>query len=243
MREHNDLVSQVLRAQTDSRAADLLIEQYMPFIRSEAVKTGIYHPSDADDAMSIAMFAFYESIVSYRSAKGAFLKLAALAIRNRLIDYRRKQRRHQNTLSLDMPAEENGDERTLADQLGDTRSDLTVHQERWAAQQEISHFSLQLADFGLELSDVAQNCPKQERTLAACMQALAYAKENPALLSQLLQTKKLPIAQLSQGAQVEKKTLERHRKYMVAVLLAYTNGFEIIRGHLQTLKRKGEIAL
>ena len=31
---------------------------------------------------------------------------------------------------------------------------------------------------------------------------------------------------------VEKKTVERHRKYLVAVLLAFTNGYEIIRGHL-----------
>ena len=43
---------------------------------------------------------------------------------------------------------------------------------------------------------------------------------------------KLPITQLAAGANVERKTLERHRKYMMAVLLAYTNGFEIIRGHL-----------
>ena len=42
----------------------------------------------------------------------------------------------------------------------------------------------------------------------------------------------LPIAELASGSGVERKTLERHRKYMVAMLLAFTNGFEIIRGHL-----------
>ena len=31
---------------------------------------------------------------------------------------------------------------------------------------------------------------------------------------------------------MERKTLERHRKYMVALLLIHTNGYEIIRGHL-----------
>ena len=34
------------------------------------------------------------------------------------------------------------------------------------------------------------------------------------------------------GTGVERKTLERHRKYLLAILLAFTNGYEIIRGHL-----------
>ena len=36
---------------------------------------------------------------------------------------------------------------------------------------------------------------------------------------------------------VERKTLERHRKYMVALLLIYTNGYEIIRGHLKQVMK------
>ncbi len=242
MKDSFDLEGQVLRAQASSRAADTLIGQYLPFIRSEAVKTAGYHPAEADDALSIAMFAFYEAIQSYRPNKGAFLKLASLAIRSRLIDYRRKQRRHQGSLSLDMPADHE-DERTLGDQMPDSRADLQVQQDRIDAGNEIRHYACQLAEFDLDLSDISKNCPKQDRTLNACMKALAYAKEEPSLLVQMLQTKKLPIAQLAQGAQVEKKTLERHRKYMIAILLAYTNGFEIIRGHLKMLKRKGEIAL
>ena len=52
------------------------------------------------------------------------------------------------------------------------------------------------------------------------------------LLDELLKTRRLPIARLSEGSGTERKTLERHRKYMVALLLIYTNGYEIIRGHL-----------
>lgn len=94
-----------------------------------------------------------------------------------------------------------------------------------------------MENFGVSLSDVADNCPKQQRTLEACRKALEYAKENPELLDDLLKTRRLPISRLSAGSGVERKTLERHRRYMVALMLIYTNGYEIIRGHLKQVMK------
>ena len=94
-----------------------------------------------------------------------------------------------------------------------------------------------MQEFGVSLSEVAANCPKQQRTLDACRKALQHARENPELLDDFLKTKRLPIGQLAAGSGVERKTLERHRKYMVALLLIYTNGYEIIRGHLKQVMK------
>ncbi len=242
MKKEHDIVALVLRAKEDSLAADELIGQYMPFIRAEAGKVSGRICTDGDDELSIAMFAFYEAIVSYEQGRGAFLKLAARAIKNRLIDNRRKQRRHDGLVPLDAPA---GDEdgRSLADMVPAGKNELAERQEREAARQEIEHFSVQLAGFGLALADISDNCPKQERTLAACMRVLDYAREHTEMIERLLNTGKLPVAQLSEGSGVDKKTIERHRKYLVAVLLAYTNGFEIIRGHLSMIKRKESASL
>ena len=109
---------------------------------------------------------------------------------------------------------------------------------RQASQQEIQEFGAQLAQFGLTFSQVADNSPKQARTLTACHRVLDYARQTPHLLDRFLETQRLPIKELSQGAGVDKKTIERHRAYLVAILLAFTNGYEIIRGHLQFMKRK-----
>ena len=65
-----------------------------------------------------------------------------------------------------------------------------------------------------------------------CRQAIRYAREHVELIEQLEKTGKLPLAALAKGAGVERKTLERHRRYLVAMLLIYTNGFDIIRDHL-----------
>ena len=56
-------------------------------------------------------------------------------------------------------------------------------------------------------------------------------------MEDLLGTRRLPISRLSEGSGVERKTLERHRKYMIALLLIYTNGYEIIRGHLKQVMK------
>ena len=61
---------------------------------------------------------------------------------------------------------------------------------------------------------------------------LEYARSHPELLDRLVESGRLPIHELAVGSGVDKKTLERHRKYLVAILLAFTNGYEIIRGHL-----------
>ncbi len=236
MDEHA-VVSQVLTAQADRRAADDLIEQYMPFIRAETAKSIGRFPTDGDDELSIAMFAFYEAVMSYRQDKGAFLKLAALAIKNRLIDHHRKEQRHRGQLSLDMPYHEDGD--TLAHFIEDPAADPHQNWERASARQEILHYTQELAELGISLTEVARNCPKQDRTLRSCMKLLAYARENPQLLALLATTGKLPATQLCQGTGVSPKLVERHRKYIVAILLAYTNGFEIIRGHLRQIKGKG----
>ena len=233
-----DIIRLVQAAKQSSSAADKLIQTYMPFIKSETAKFINRAPIDGtDDEFSIAMFAFYEAAMAYRTDKGTFLSLAAAAIRNRLIDYYRKEKRHPNSVSLETPVYSDDDNAVLSDHLADTRDEVNCLTDTLAAKSEIHTFAKQLAEFQISMSDVAGCCPRQERTLHSCFKALEYAKMHPELLELLIRNHKLPIRQLASGSGVEKKTLERHRKYMVAILLAYTNGYEIIRGHLQQMNR------
>ena len=234
MNQEHDITAMVYAAKNDVRAADDLVRRYMPFIKSETAKFMHRYPEEGrDDELSIAMFAFHEAVLSYSRLKGAFLHYAAVGIKRRLIDYCRSEKRHAHVLSLDSGNDSDGDsDGSLLNQVIAVKDEAEELALRSAAKTEIREFSVQLGDFDISLGDIAENCPKQKRTLEACGRALSYAKANPALLEALIATKKLPIAQLAEGAGVERKTLERHRKYMVAVMLAYTNGYEIIRGHL-----------
>ena len=78
--------------------------------------------------------------------------------------------------------------------------------------------------------------------MQTCLKAIHYAMENRALLDELLKTKKLPLTELVKGSGSDRKTLERHRKYVLAMLVIQTNGYEIIRGHLRHVWKKGGVS-
>ena len=238
LRKEHKIEAQVWAAQKDPASADALIGQYMPFIRSETFKfTHAAPEAGHEDELNIAATAFYEAALSYQRGRGAFLPYASTAIRNRLIDFYRVEQRHSGLVPLDTPVGEDG--RPLLEALPDSRDEIGAYDLRAASREEIQEFGRQLATFGLSFSDVADNCPRQERTMAACHAVLNCARANPMLLDRLVHTGRLPVRELAMGSGVDKKTIERHRKYLVAILLAFTNGYEIIRGHLRQIAPKG----
>lgn len=232
--KNGNIVAQVLRAQENSQDADRVVRQFLPLIKSETAKFINRPPREGvDDELSIAMLAFHEAILSYDPEKGSFISLAKLIIRNRLIDYSRKENRQVETISLAAQSHEDG--LTLEETLDAGHDNVSKHHNQRSAQQEIIEFSQILASYDISLTEVAESCPKQDRTLEACHKVLAHARANTNLLSQLTRTKKLPLKQLALGSGVDRKTLERHRDYLVAILLAFTNGFDLIRNHLKMM--------
>ena len=163
-----------------------------------------------------------------------------MLIRSRIIDYQRKEARHQGQVSL--YAENNEDDRTILDGMADGRDHFQESANLEATRQEIEELAAAMKRFGVSFSDVADNSPRQERTLAACASAIRFAAGNQQLLDEVLKTGKLPLGKLVQGSGAERKTLERHRKYILAMLLIQTNGYEIIRGHLRHVLKGGRPA-
>lgn len=66
--------------------------------------------TEQDDEFSIVMIAFHEAIQSYSRTRGSFLHYASILIKNRLIDYHRKESRHQGHLSLHEKIDDDGTE-------------------------------------------------------------------------------------------------------------------------------------
>lgn len=232
MSEENEIIQRVYDAKSDIHAADSLITDYLPFIKAQV--SGVMKRSvdvTKEDELSIGMIAFHEAINGYSKTRGNFLSYASLLIRNRIIDYWRKNNRHNQVVSLDTPINEDG----MSGINRIASSDIT-HEEtmviREATKEEIIELSNQMVSFGVTLADVSDNSPKQDRTLKSCQAVVAFAKKDELLMENFLRTKRLPLAELAKGTKVARKTIERHRKYIIVLLLIYSNGYEIIRGHL-----------
>ena len=238
MQKDHRIIKAVYGAKKDPRKADELIRSYIPFIRSEAAKCISRVCTEQDDEYSIALIAFHEAILGYERERGAFLGYASMLIKSRIIDYQRREARHQGQVSI--YAESGEDDRTILDEMADGRDHYEEAVNLEATKQEIAELSAVMGRFGVSFSDVADHSPRQERTLEACTRAVRWAAGDELLLEELLRTGKLPMARLVQGSGAERKTLERHRKYILAMLLIQTNGYEIIRGHLRhVFKGKG----
>lgn len=231
MNEEHSIIQRVYDAKDDMTAADSFISDYIPFIKAQVSKL-MKRPVNIqqDDEYSVAMIAFHEAINGYSKTRGTFLSYASLLMRNRIIDFWRKNNRHNQVISINAPT--SNEDQTIEDSLTDDEDYEENLAIREATKEELIELSTQLRAFDVSLTDIADNSPKQERTLAACKRVVAYVKEDAELMEDFLRTKRLPLKKLTDGSKVARKTIERHRKYIIGLLLIYTNGYEIIRGHL-----------
>lgn len=74
MKQENNITKQVYKAQKNREQADTLLRCYLPFIKAEIAKFLKKPPREGkDDEISVAMFAFHEVVLGYRSVRIDFL--------------------------------------------------------------------------------------------------------------------------------------------------------------------------
>lgn len=220
-----------VRAGYSETEFEALISEYRPFIASCVYKTAGKHTDTHDDAMSIAMIAFEEAIRRYDPCSGNFLAFAGNVIRCRLIDQMRKNRNAARVISLDSYVRE--------DAAKDRRRDRVQYeflsqkpQSRYddPVKLEVDELSSALQEYGLRFADVARCSPKAQKTKAACRKAARLLSGEPGLLEELRRTGQLPARQIEQITGISRKTMARHRSYIMCLA-------EILAGEYTYLAR------
>ena len=207
---NHTIIDLVYEAKNNSKNADILIKNYIPFIKSEAYKVVGHIITDSCDELSIAMIGFHEAIDSYNRLKGSFLNYSSVIMKRKLIDYYRKEKRHLNQISLDENIDNKESEgNTILDNLEDPKDEYNTIIKRVATNEEILELKDQLKIFGLSLTDIADSSPKQNRTLVSCWKIIDYVKNNRELIDTILETKKLPVTKLSLETGVSKKIIDK----------------------------------
>jgi len=221
----------VLESKDDKQKMNDLIEAYKPFIVSCAQKlSGKYLKYGSDDELSIAMMAFVQAVHGYRTENGEFLSYASTIIRNRVIDYYRKQNRQTGKI-IYIHKEDCETEGVIETQVSLAAYDEEkLRQERLS---EIQQLKDNLARYDISFFELERVSPKNKNTKKVCKDVISYIKNNPELLNQTLANKSLPLAQIEKGLCIKRKRFERHRKYILAVLIILSGDYPYLEEYVK----------
>ncbi|WP_264736985.1 RNA polymerase sigma factor SigI [Cytobacillus firmus] len=224
--------------QGDTALNNELIESYKPFIAKTVSSVCKRYIHESDDEFSIGLIAFNEAIQKYSPDKGSSLiSFSEVLIKRRVIDYIRKQSKFQN-LSF------NGGSNLEDDDTGSAIEDeLSIEEFRKKTdeelrKEEILQFTQILQEFDLTFSDLIEQSPKHADARKNAMTVAKILVENDELKNILYDKKKLPIKQLESYVSLSRKTIERNRKYIIAISLILTGDYiflkDYIKGVLET---------
>ena len=231
--------SQAMAAKNDKSILEKLVsEQESAMLRYASRITGRYI-SKSDDEWSITLLAFTQAIDSYDFDKGNFISFYRLLIKRRLIDYHRNQSKFNQELTVDPilfdtePEEEDDD---ISIRLA--VSNQVSKQERTDLKLEIETANQAFSNYGFSFFDLTNCSPHAKKTKSSCAKAVNYMMDNPLLIEELHTTKQLPIKIIEKNTKVPRKTLDRHRKYIIAAIELLSGEYPNLAEYLQYIRKE-----
>lgn len=212
---------------------DYLLKAYQPFIAktvSEVCKRFI-NPK-RDDEFSIGLFAFNEALFLYAKKKGSsFLSFAKLIIKRKVIDYIRYQSRRQQAISLDQFYDEE-----LMENPAEIVAVLTKYNDERHAislKEEILEYMNKLKQYNLCFAELEDISPKHWDARDNAVRVARILIEDEEMRNFVLAKKKLPMKRLEKSVTLSKKTLERNRKYILAVFIVLNENFTYLKEYIR----------
>lgn len=209
-----DLSHRIGLAKADAGELERLVLDYLPFIKKEIGRIG-GAALEYDDKLSLGMLVFTNCVRQYETQRGGFLSYASVCIRNRLLDETRRLGKEGISLPLD------GDEEQVT-ATAEERASLAAYsreQEQRELREEVDGLAAQLAGHGLSFGELARICPRQRRSRALCARLARQVYEDAALREAFQRDGRLPQSELAGRLGISAKTVEKHRRYIVALMV------------------------
>nr|WP_082388061.1 RNA polymerase sigma factor SigI [Virgibacillus halodenitrificans] len=219
--------------QGDELIQNYLLKTYQPFIAkcvSEVCKR--YIDPKKDDEFSIGLSAFNEAILSYSPDKGSsFLSFANLVVKRKVIDYIRYVQKRPLGISLDETYDAELMENPI--EIVAVKRNFQMEQDAWQRKEEIMDFKEKLKEYKLTLLELTESSPKHKDARDSAVRTARILFEDEKLHSYVLDKKKLPIKDLIKRVNVSKKTLERNRKFILAIFVVLSNDYVYLQDYLK----------
>lgn len=243
MDELEILISNAQAGHLDAR--EQIIKKFRPLVIKVATSLSGRYVDKSSDEISIGMVAINQAIDSYSPQGGAaFLSYAELIIRRRLIDYYRTEKRAKNMIPFSSLQGKNQEKSALV--LDCIEHDLALKEYQKAREQEerreeIKAYTVKLKEFGIAFKDLVDNSPKHEDARIRAIQVAKFLATKEELFIYLKEKKTLPLKLIEEQVPVSRKTLERQRKYIIAITLILTGEFHYLKEYIcKALPNGGE---
>jgi RNA polymerase sigma factor len=226
----------VIRIQKgDTRLRNQFITDYQPYVAKVTSRfCKRYIDPARDDEFSIALSAFNEAINQFSPESGrSFLGFSEQVIRRRLIDYLRKEKRHNQQIPYSTFEVEDDEDNVVnpieIHQAIDHYEKQKGMEERRSEIMDLNHC---LAEFGISFSDLVDASPKHADSRNALFGIGKTLAEDAVLMRLMLTKRMLPIKELLEKVEFSRKTLERNRKFIIAVALIFNGPYPYLRDYL-----------
>lgn len=223
----------LLAQQGDTNALNDLLDSYAPFMKKAASQVCKRYIDDHDDEFSIALSAFHEAVKGYEKGKNAsFLTFAHMIIRRRIIDFIRKEsQRNEFSHAFHSVVEEGDDNGWIQD--SEAIKTFNIEQQTVMRREEIALYEELLCSYDLSFAALVKVSPEHEDSRKSCMQIAQLIAETDEYLQFLMEKKKLPIKEIEKMVNVSRKTIERNRKYIIAVALLINSDLHYLKDYLK----------
>jgi RNA polymerase sigma factor len=226
---YRDLLNTLIKIKNGNRSArEKLVEEYKPFV----LKTANQFCKRAlewgrDDELSIGLIAFNSAIDTFdQNRQILFLPYCRVVIVNRLKDHFRKESRYRNLNALD-------DENLFLESqtVWDNYVNRTIEDER---REELEQFEKILADFSIDFEDLVEVSPRHRDYRLTLFKVAGRLVQIESLMEYLVSKKQLPLNELEKASGVNRKTLERGRKFIIAsaLILSKPDEFVYLRSYI-----------
>jgi len=180
------------------------------------------------DEYSIALIAFNEAIESYNiDKKTMFVSFSKQVIRRRLIDYLRSTKKNNITVPFSYfnDYDSSFEEKYLYDESSDHSSDFDT-------KEEIKNLELKIFEYKMTIEDLIECSPKHRDTIVSCLNVATIIIENELLYQKFINKKILPYKELTERVNLCRRTLEKNRKFIIAMVFVLKSDLEILKKYI-----------
>lgn len=221
----------------DEQLQNYLLVKYHPFIaKCVSEVCSRYIDPKVDDEYSIGLCAFYEAMLKYCPTRGkSFFSFANVVVKRKVIDYIRYTRKGPQVVSINTMYKDEA--RVNQGEIVAATENYLRACDRWCLKEELKDFQQDLQGYRICLKDLIKVSPKHEdaRKSAARIARMLYEEEH---LNKYVKTKKkLPLKLLHHKVEVSKKTLERQRKFILAMFIILNEDYLHLKHYIKYMGR------